>query len=164
MRWNEIFHRYQQNTVKKNFTAKIANRTSILRANFNADLMFTGNVIEIRDRWRSGLRSWWQAGGRGSKPCTEVYFLQEFRYIWRTNFFTAKNRKNSPHSTLKDSGASRWNKFFSPLFTAIILHYFLAKARPWNRTGFQVFQLLEDMWQKLTSPSPYSYSCQIRKI
>ena len=43
---------------KKIFTAKTANLTNIHRANFNAYLIFTGNIIEVSDRWRSGLRSW----------------------------------------------------------------------------------------------------------
>ena len=87
MRWKK-FHRYQQNVVKKNFsplpaecgekkffTAKIANLTNIHRANFNAYLIFTENIIECSDRWRSGLRSWWYALGRGANPCTAVSFL-----------------------------------------------------------------------------------------
>ena len=40
------------------FTAKIANLTNIHRATFNAYLKFTGNIIELSDRWCSGLRSW----------------------------------------------------------------------------------------------------------
>ena len=34
---------------KKFFTAKIANLTNIHRANFNAYLIFTGNIIEVSD-------------------------------------------------------------------------------------------------------------------
>ena len=40
---------------KKNFIAKIANLTNIHRANFNAYLIFTENIIDVSDRWRSGL-------------------------------------------------------------------------------------------------------------
>ena len=43
---------------KKFFAAKISNLTNIYRANFNAYHIFTGNIIEVSDRWRSGLRSW----------------------------------------------------------------------------------------------------------
>ena len=35
-----------------------------------------------------------------------------------------KNRKNSPHSTLKDLVASRWKKFFSPLLNANLTLFF----------------------------------------
>ena len=69
------FHRNQQNAAKKNFAAKIANFTNTHRANFNAYLIFTGNIIKVRDRCRSGLRSWWHAGGGGSHHCTAVSFL-----------------------------------------------------------------------------------------
>ena len=58
---------------KKFFTAKIANLTNIHRANFNAYLIFTGNIIEVSDRWRSGLRSWWHAWGRGSNHGSFVF-------------------------------------------------------------------------------------------
>ena len=75
-----MFQRYQQNAVKKNFsatgrmwakknfspqpaecgekklTAKIAKLTYIHRANFNACLKFTGNIIEVSDRWSSGIK------------------------------------------------------------------------------------------------------------
>ena len=67
----KTFHRYQQNAVTKNFsplqaecgekkffTAEIANLANIHRANFNAYLIFTGNILAVSDRWRSGLRSW----------------------------------------------------------------------------------------------------------
>ena len=43
---------------KKFFTANIANLTKIYRSNFNAYLIFTGNIIAVSDRWRNGLRSW----------------------------------------------------------------------------------------------------------
>ena len=42
---------------KKFFTAKIVNLTFFHRANFNSYLIVTGNIIELSDRWRSGLRS-----------------------------------------------------------------------------------------------------------
>ena len=42
------FHRYQQNAVKKKFTAKIAN----LKLSY---LKFAGNMIDVSDRWLSGL-------------------------------------------------------------------------------------------------------------
>ena len=42
---------------KKFFIAKIANLTNIHRANFNAYVIFTGNISEVSDRWSSGLRS-----------------------------------------------------------------------------------------------------------
>ena len=87
-RWKKIFHRYKQDAVKKNFsplpaecgekkffTAKIENLTNIYRSNFNAYLIFTWNIIEVSDRWHSGLRSWSHAWGRGSNPCTAVSFL-----------------------------------------------------------------------------------------
>ena len=31
--------------------------------------------LVVSDRWRSGLRSWCPAGGRGSNPCTTFSFL-----------------------------------------------------------------------------------------
>ena len=99
-RWQKIFHRYKQDAVKKKiftattrmrwkkfsplpaecgekkfFTAKIANLTKIYRSNFNAYLIFTGNIIEVSDRWRGGLQSSSHAWGRGSNPCTAVSFL-----------------------------------------------------------------------------------------
>ena len=42
---------------EKKITAKIANLTNIIRANFNAYLKVTGNSKQVRDSWRSGIRS-----------------------------------------------------------------------------------------------------------
>ena len=47
----------------------------------------------------------------------QVIFLRNPVNAVKKNF-TTKNRKNSPHSTLKDLGTLRWKKVFSPLFTA----------------------------------------------
>ena len=60
MRWNKIFQHYKQNAVKI-FNAKIANLTNIQRANFNAYLIFTGNIFEVTERCRSGFPIWWHA-------------------------------------------------------------------------------------------------------
>ena len=52
--------------------------------------------------------------------------------------FNAMNRKNSPHSTLKNAGALRWKKFFSMLFTANLTLFFgqtstrVPKMRLWS--------------------------------
>ena len=110
--WKKNFHRYQQDAVKKIFTTKIANLTNIHRANFNAHLIFIGDIIQVIDSCRSGLRSWGHAGGKflfckNSAECGEHFTV-----------------KNSPHSTLKDAGALRWNKFFSPLFTLNLTLFF----------------------------------------
>ena len=96
---------------KKFFTAKLANLTNIHRADFNAYPISTGNIIVASDRWRTGLRSWWHAGGRGSNPCTAVSLCKNSGECGEKKIFT-KNRKNSPHSTLKDAGALRWKKSF----------------------------------------------------
>ena len=60
-----ILRRYQQYAVKKKLFA----------ANFNAYLKFTWNIIEVSDRWRSGIRSYWHAGG------------EKFETVWIRLFF-----------------------------------------------------------------------------
>ena len=140
MRWKKNFSPLPAECgEKKFFTAKIANLTNIQRANFNTYLIFTGNIIAVSDRWRSGLRSWWHAWGRGSNPSAIVSFLEEFRWMrWKKIFHRKIQRnscKNSPlsaHSTLKDAGALRWKKFFFHRYSSLILHYFLTKPRPGN--------------------------------
>ena len=78
------------------FTAKISNITNIQGLNFNANFEFRGNIIEVSDRWRIGIRSCWHAGGEKLEP---MY----------GNFFFVGN----PVNMVK--------KIFSPLETAKIL-------------------------------------------
>ena len=53
-----------------------------------------------------------------SGECGEKIF---HRKIQRNSY---KNSPLSPHSTLKNAGALRWIKFFSPLFTANLILFF----------------------------------------
>ena len=149
MRWKKIFHRYHQNAVKKNFsplpaecgekkffTAKIANLRNIHRANFNAYLLFTGNIIKVSERWRSGLPSWPHIWGRGSNPCTAVFFVRIPVNAEKKNFspqnstlflqkFTAFSAFNA-----KRCGRFALKKVFFHRYSPLILHYFLSKPRP----------------------------------
>ena len=93
---------------RKFFTAKIANLTNINNANFNAYLIFTGNVVEVRDRWRSGLRGSWNAWEESFEPLElRFFFVRKLVIAVKKIFSPLKIAKNSPHSTLKDAGALR---------------------------------------------------------
>ena len=99
-RLKKIFHRNQQNAVKnfsllpaecgeKNFLTatsrmrlkKISPLKSqlwqIFTAYFNAYLKFTGNTIEVIDRWRSGIGSWSHTGGELFEPVYGSFF-----FVW----------------------------------------------------------------------------------
>ena len=67
-RWKKIFHRYQQNAVTKNFAPLKLQILQIFTAKINAYLKFAGNITEVSERWRSGIRSWWHGGGKWFKP------------------------------------------------------------------------------------------------
>ena len=60
---------------EKKLTAKIANLTNIHRANFNTCLEFTGNIIEVSDKCRRGIRSCWHAEGERFKPVYGSFFF-----------------------------------------------------------------------------------------
>ena len=90
----------------------------ILTAKINAYLKFAGNIIQVSETWRSGIKVGDIREVNGSNPCTAV-FLQEIRWMrWKKIFHRKIQRnsyKNSPlsvHSTLKDAGALRRKKFF----------------------------------------------------
>ena len=109
MRWKQIFAAISRVRWKK-FTAKIANLiANIYRAVFNAYLKFTGSIIEVSGRWRSGIRSCWHAGGGRFEPVYDSFFFVRNPLKVVKKIFTAKIRKNSPHSTLKAVGAGeKW--------------------------------------------------------
>ena len=149
---------------KKFFTAKIANLTNIHRANFNAYLIFTGNIIEVSDRWRSGLRCWWHAWGRGSNPCTAVSFLEDFRWMrWKKKFspqnstqflqkliaFSAFNAKRCGRFAVK-------KVFFSPLVTANLTLFFVKTSTRvitpcwiWKKTVLKIIKLFNNQKTRL---------------
>ena len=125
---------------KKFSTAKIANLANNHRANFNAYLIFTGNIIEVSDRWHSG--SWhsgrWHSYEVGDTHEVEVQTLDGSCFFVRIPVnavkkifhrkFQRNSYKNSPlsaHSTLKDACAFRGKSFFSPLFTANLTLFFV---------------------------------------
>ena len=122
---------YQQNAVKKKFTAtsrmrwkffftaEIANLTNYHRANLNAYLIFTGNIHEVR----SGIRYCWIAGGERLEPLYGIFFFVRNLVNAVKKIFSLLKIANSPHSTLKDAGALRWKKFFHR-YSPLILHYF----------------------------------------
>ena len=86
-----------------------------------SSLKFTGNSIEVSDRWHSWLWSCWHAGYDRLEPVYgRLYIKNPVNAVKK--LFTAKNRKNSPHSTIKDAGALRWKKFF---FTANLTLFFI---------------------------------------
>ena len=124
-RLKKIFHRYQQHAVNKNsplpedcgdikfsmLPGRSPQFLQIFTAKFNAYHKFTGNIIEVSDRWRSGVKSCWQSCRRW-KVRTRV---RQFSFVRnpvkaRKNIFSTKNHKTykmSPHSTLKDAGGEK---------------------------------------------------------
>ena len=104
----------------------------IFTAKFNAYHKFTGNIIEVSDRWRSGVKSCWQSCRRW-KVRTRV---RQFIFVRnpvnaRNNIFSTKNHKTykmSPHSTLKDAGGEK--VFVSRLFAANHTFLFLPNLNP----------------------------------
>ena len=66
----------------------------IFTANFNAYLKFTGNVIKVSDRWRSGIRGCWHAGDERLKPVYGSFFFVRNLVTALKKKFTAKKRKS----------------------------------------------------------------------
>ena len=120
-RWKKSFYRYQQNAVKKFFTANIANLTNIRCANFNAYLKFTGNIIDASDRWRSGIRSCWHPGGEVRTRVRQFLFCKKSGECGEKKIspqkFTPFNAKRCGCFAVK-------NVFFSPLFTGNLTVFF----------------------------------------
>ena len=61
----------------------------IFTPNFNAYLKFRGNIIEVSDRRRSGIRSCWHAGGENFEPMYGS-FLEEIAECGENKFSMLK--------------------------------------------------------------------------
>ena len=85
-RWKKIFHRYQQNAVKKIFSALKSQILQIFTAKLNACLKFAGNIIEVSERWRSGIRSLWHAGGTWFAPLYVFFLVRNTANAVKKNF------------------------------------------------------------------------------
>ena len=71
------------------------------------------------------MRGCWHAGGERCQPVYGSFFFGRNPVNAVKKVFISKIRKSSPHSTLKDAGALRWEKFFfAPLFTANLTLFF----------------------------------------
>ena len=132
---------------KKNFTAtskklwkKISQLKSkilqIFTAKFNAYLKFTGNIIDVSDRWRSGIRSWWHAVGEWFEPLYGSFFFGRNPVNAVKKISTLNSTQISQKFTAFIAfNAKRWGRFavkknfFSPLFTTNFT-LFLIKPRP----------------------------------
>ena len=127
------FHRYQQNAVKKIFSSLPAECAEkklqiflIFAAIFNACLKFTGNIINVCERLRSGIKSCRHAGGARFETVYGSFFCKECgEKIISPQIlqkFTAFNAKICGHFAVK--------KVFFHRYSPLILHYFLTKPRP----------------------------------
>ena len=117
----------------------------ILTAKFNTYLKVAGNFIEWSDRWRSGLQSWWHAGGGCFEPMYgSLFFVGNPVNKWKKKF-TAKNRKSyksSPHSALKDVGALRWKFFFTTIHRSSYITF-------WQNLGMGISLFLKCLFFQL---------------
>ena len=147
MRLKKIFHRYQQNAVKKNFSPLKFQTLQILTANINAYLKFTSNIIKLSERWRSGIRRQWHAGGQRFEPVYGCYFFvrnpvnavkKNFSPLKTANL--TKIHRLKPQILQKTTAFNAFNakrcgrfavkKVFFHRYSPLILHYFLTKPRP----------------------------------
>ena len=129
----------------------------IFTASLNDYLKFTGNIIEVRDRWRRGIRRCWHAGGERFEPVYGRFLYLRNPVEAVKKIFTTKNRKsykNSPHPTLKMRALSGEKICFSPLS----LHYYLTKPRP----GLLIFRTvhLNKLFETLFFEH-YAKSCKL---
>ena len=151
---------------KKIFTARIANLTNIHRANFNACLIFTGNIIALSDRWPSGLRKWWHAWGRGSNPCTAVFFVRIPVKAVKKNFSPQNStqflRKFSAFSAFNAKRCGRFavkKVFFSPLFTANLTIVF-DKTSTRGSNFYSIIEIGQcKFWHEQSTGHPEKWEC-----
>ena len=134
------FQRYQQNAVKK-FSPLLTEcreknsplKSQILQiftANFNAYLKFTGNIIEVSDSWRSGIRSCQNAGGERCETVHGSFFFRKKSVQCGEKNFTAIKKQKLTAFNAKTFGRFAAKKFFFHRYSPLILHYVFTKPRP----------------------------------
>ena len=87
----------------------------IFTAKFKAYLKFAGNIIDVSERWRSGIGSWRHEGDKWFEPVYgSFFFVKKSGECGEKTIFRRKIQRNSykksplsAHSTLKDAGALR---------------------------------------------------------
>ena len=98
---------------------------------FNAYLKFAGNIIEVSDRWRNGIRCWWHAVGEWFQPqYGSFFFVKNPVNAVKRNFSTLNSTQILQKFTAftafsaKRCGCFAVKKVFSPLFTANLTLFF----------------------------------------
>ena len=159
MRWKKFF---SATTMRWNFFSPL--KSQMFTAKFNAYLKFTGNIVEVSERWRSGKRSCWHVGdGRGG-----VY----------GGFSFVRNPVKIKISPLKAANLTKIHRLqrqkcgpfavkFFYRYSPLMLHYFLIKPQPGNRyhkLHMAKIQLWDELWTKDYLISGIYSACSIRRF
>ena len=112
---------------EKKFSPLKSQILQIFNAKFNAYLKFTENIIEVSDRWRSGIRSSWHAVVGWLEPSVRQFIFCKKSGECGEKTFPPLNSTQilQNFATFAAFNATRCGRF-----AVKILHYFLIKSRP----------------------------------